>query len=287
MSGFSPHWLALRELADRRARSPRLLAEVRAWAHAVLAGAPLPVIDLAAGTGASLRAIAPYLPTPQMWTLIDHDQALLNLAVAHPLPGLLEGLRREGDLQVRLRAADLSREDALADCLRGDGERPFLITASALFDLVSADWCRRLVRAAARPAVAIYAALTYDGRISLSPPHPFDHTLRSLFNRHQHRSKGFGAAALGPEATDCLAHAAQTCGARVRTARSDWQLGPGQPELMRAMLDGWCTAAQEMAAGETPDLVSEIERWSDRRMRQTDAGLLRLIVGHRDLFAAW
>ncbi len=286
MSGFSPHWLALRELADRRARSPQLLAEVRNWAHTVSQGAPLPVIDLAAGTGASLRAIGPYLPTPQMWTLIDHDQALLNLAVAHPLPGLLEGLRREGDLQVRLRTADLTRDDTLADRLHGDGGSPCLITASALFDLVSADWCRRLVRVAARPTVGIYAALTYDGRISLSPPHPFDHTLRSLFNRHQHRNKGFGAA-LGPEATDCLAHAAQTCGARVRTARSDWQLGPGQPELMRAVLDGWCTAAWEVAAGETPDLVSEIERWADLRLGQAEAGLLRLIVGHRDLFAAW
>ena len=77
MSGFSAEWLALREPADHRARSPALVAELRS----VFAGRDTAaIIDLGCGTGSNLRALAASLPRRQSWRLVDRDPALLGAA---------------------------------------------------------------------------------------------------------------------------------------------------------------------------------------------------------------
>jgi hypothetical protein len=288
MSGFSARWLGLREPADLRARAPRLLAAVRAWAReaAGVSTAPLAIVDLGAGTGAGLRAIAPHLPTPQSWTLVDKDRDLLERSLAPVASGLAMEMLHRGEIHVRLHAADLASDAALADALPGATAEPCLFTASALLDLVSEPWCQHLILQIARPGVAVYAALSYDGRMALSPGHPLDGPVRGLFNRHQRRDKGFGPA-LGPEAARIFAGAARAAGARVCTARSDWRLGPGQTELIGALLRGWGEAAQEVAAEEAPNLRTGIAAWTALRLQQAEAGTLRLVVGHRDLFAVW
>ena len=83
MSGFSADWLSLREPYDLRARSTKVLAAVSA------ALAPLPaltIVDLACGTGSTLRALAPHLPAHQNWKLVDNDLGLLARAAnaSHP-----------------------------------------------------------------------------------------------------------------------------------------------------------------------------------------------------------
>ncbi|HYN38954.1 MAG TPA: hypothetical protein VES39_06865, partial [Rhodospirillales bacterium] len=179
MSGFSADWLALRASADRRARAPSLLAVVRRRFR--LRGerrTPLRVADLGAGTGSTLQLLAPLLPAAQHWTLLDDDAALLAAVVRPPTPR---------PIMVRPVRVDLADARVLEALLRGAE----LITASALLDLVSPRWCRRLIAAAARPDVVLYAALTYDGRMALDPADPLDDTVHALFDRHQRRDKGF------------------------------------------------------------------------------------------------
>ncbi len=77
MSGFSPDWLASREAVDHRSRNPALLAKLAA--HFVDREDVL-VVDLGAGAGSNLRAVAPVLPAHQQWILVDHDPALLVVA---------------------------------------------------------------------------------------------------------------------------------------------------------------------------------------------------------------
>ena len=77
MSGFSADWLALREPYDLRARNPAVLDAVAAFFE------PRPsvrVVDLACGTGSTLRALSPRLPPRQSWTLVDNDPGLLARA---------------------------------------------------------------------------------------------------------------------------------------------------------------------------------------------------------------
>ena len=271
MSGFSAEWLALRAAADRRSRSRPLLAVLRRrLAGRAGARSPLRILDLGAGTGSTLAALAPVLPGRQQWTLADDDAALLWRAVAAPRPFRV---------LVRTIAVNLADPAALPALI--DGTR--LATASALLDLVSLDWCRRLVRLLARrPGAALYAALTYDGRIALDPPDPFDAALRRLCNRHQRGDKGFGPA-LGPAAAPALAALAAAAGAAVRTARSDWCLGAADAVLLQQMIAGWAAAARELS----PERGDAIAAWQARRLAHLAAGRLRARVGHRDVLVCW
>ena len=156
MSAFAPEWLALREPADARARN----AEVAdALAARLGARASLAVLDLGCGTGANLRATAPLLGERQRWTLADNDPALLT-AARDALARWADAARNEGEnlvlvkggreIAVRFRGIDLA-----ADLETAFGENVDLVTSSALFDLASAAFIKRLVGAvAARRAVS-------------------------------------------------------------------------------------------------------------------------------------
>jgi ubiquinone/menaquinone biosynthesis C-methylase UbiE len=74
MSGFSAEWLARCEPYDRRARNSDVLAAV---AERFASYPSVTVVDLACGTGATLRAVSAALPHRQSWRLVDNDLSLL------------------------------------------------------------------------------------------------------------------------------------------------------------------------------------------------------------------
>jgi len=278
MSGFSAGWLELRESYDQTARNPTLLNVLQRWGEQRTG--TLHIADLGAGTGATLRALWPVFRQPQQWWLLDNDAALLEQA-GSVIRSWAGGQRRRCETaadrlllddrcEVAVRRIDLSREwPAVA------WENIELVTASALMDLVSAEWLLRLM-AQQRPAY--YVALTYDGLIRWRPALAEDKTARRLVNRHQRRDKGFGPA-LGPTAVDVMAAAFSRANYRVEIGRSDWRLEPGDQAMQLALLDGWLSAAREMPS--CPALAP----WAERRRRLIAAGRSRLTVGHRDLLA--
>jgi len=151
MSGFSSEWLALREAVDHRSRNPALRSKLAAR---FADRDDIFVVDLGAGTGSNLRAVAPVLPARQQWILIDHDPALLTTAFetiaqwsdsSHAVATGLEISTGGKSLLIEFRQADLAAEPAAW----GDAS-PDLVTAAALFDLVSEAWIDRFVVALAR-----------------------------------------------------------------------------------------------------------------------------------------
>ena len=77
MSGFSAPWLDLREGYDRAARSDALMRRF----VSLLPQRPR-LVDLGAGSGGNVRALAPLLPPDARWRLVDDDAALLALAAS-------------------------------------------------------------------------------------------------------------------------------------------------------------------------------------------------------------
>src|ERR1700731_2953921 len=102
MSGFSAAWLTLRERYDLGARNRAVLGAV---AGAFVEQTSIAVVDLACGTGATLRAIAARLPQRQGWRMGDND--LGHLARASML-------RRPLDVNVVTKPVDLVRDLELA-----------------------------------------------------------------------------------------------------------------------------------------------------------------------------
>ncbi|NLD53443.1 MAG: class I SAM-dependent methyltransferase [Burkholderiaceae bacterium] len=268
---FTPEWLALRERADHAARDEALANRLRGHLAGRRAAAPLRIVDLGCGTGSNLRYLAPRLPTPQHWMLVDNDPAVLRL-----LPRQAGCEPRELDL-----ARDLERLPL---------QQAGLVTATALLDLVSEAWVQRLaarVTAAGRARPALLFALSYDGRMTWTPAHPADGAVADAFNRHQRGDKGFGRA-LGPAAADRTARLLRAAGYEVAQAASDWVLDAtaGQP-LQRALALGVASAvasAADPAAPAAPAAAPAAD-WLPFRLAEIDAGRSSLRVGHVDLLA--
>jgi hypothetical protein len=263
MSGFSSEWLTLREPYDLAARNASVLDAMLA---AFRGQASIAVVDLACGTGSTFRAISARLPARQNWRLVDNDLGLLASASA---------LGRPPEVVVAAKAVDLVRDLELA--LDGPID---LITTSALLDLVSQDWLERLMVEAAARRLPVYAALSYDGRMSFDPAEPFDADLVAAVNRHQHGNKGFGPA-LGPDAVASAKAIAKRVGYSFVDGSSDWTFGKTDQAIQREVLRGFADAA-----GELRDLPSaHIADWLARRLELVAAGAAGMRVGHLDFFA--
>ena len=276
MGGFSPDWLALREPADHAARNPQVLAAV--GSH-FAAKASVTVIDLGCGAGSNLRGSFSVLPDRQHWTLVDFDQRLLD-AARETLRSWADEAREQGEelviakgeksITVDFRQADLNKD--LEWVL---GWQPDLVTAAALFDLVSKRWIERFVAALASQRLPLYTVLTYDGREKWRPSHPADARMLTAFAHHQKSDKGFGPA-VGAEATEIMAEAFRKTGFAVSTADSAWQLDADRHELAQALLRGIADAVVETGHvdGKT------VQDWLAARASSATG-----LVGHNDLWA--
>lgn len=265
MDEILSRWLGLREAADTRARSERL---THAIAVALPTSRPIHVLDLATGTGSNIRYLSPRLPSPQRWLAVDRSADLLA-----ELRRTTAGL----ECEIETRQVDLG---ALADDTIFAGRH--LVTASALLDLVSARWLDVLASHCRTVRASALFTITYNGRSSCDPAEPEDDMVGDLFNQHQHRDKGLGGPAAGPDAVEAAERSFVRAGYRVDRERSDWVLGPAEPDLQRTLIDGWAEAATEV----DPGRASEIAAWRARRLAHVDGDRSRLIVGHDDL-AAW
>ena len=293
---FDAGWLALRGPADAAARSARL---TRRLADALVDGGARParLLDLGAGTGANLRYLAPRLAAAgvaqQAWRLVDYDPDLLaachgacrawadrnGWVILNDTEGDdPDGFRVVGDgwqAAVRCERRDLSRAvDTLA--VR-PGEA---VVLTALLDLVSRNWLAGLVRLVDRAGGPLLATLTDDGLLGFAPREPFDRVVARLFEAHQTRDKGFGPA-LGTGATAVLAALLAQADRAVAVRRSAWALGTDSRTLQAETIRGIAAAAAE----QDPSRAGEIDAWLTRRLSEEAAGGLRLLVGHRDLFA--
>jgi hypothetical protein len=263
MSGFSADWLTLREPYDLRARNPTIIDAVAAFLEPL---SSVRVVDLACGTGSSLRALSPHLPVRQNWKLIDNDLGLLARAKAMSLAR---------DVTVTAIPLDLNRD--LEAALDGPID---LVATSALLDLVSEPWLDRLVVEIAARSIPFYAALSYDGRMEFAPPDPFDAQIIAAVNAHQRTDKGFGPA-LGPAAAALAIARFEALGYSVMHGRSDWGIGPDDLDMQAEILEGWASAARDIGALSPADTTA----WLMRRRDAVAEGCSSLRVGHVDFFA--
>ena len=260
----SPSWLALREAADAAARAEGLVGQLR---RRIAAGSWL-IHDLACGSGAMGRWLAPLLPGSQHWVLHDRDSDLLALAAADVPGAAADG----AEVTVETRASDVTR--LAADAFVG----ATLITASALLDLLTRDELTALIHACTGAGCPALFALSVTGRVQLIPSDPLDARVAAAFDAHQRRTTPRGRL-LGPDAVEAAVDGFGRLGAEVVVRSSPWQLGPAERGLAVDWLTGWVDAACE----QEPALAPELELYRRRRLRAAAAGALAVTVGHADL----
>ena len=273
MTGFSIDWLELREAADRRARNGRLLEQAKHWlANEPASGMIKTVVDLGAGTGSTLRAFS----TPSKSSAQVSDRELLNWRLVDQDAELLAEARLRHSETHRLETYELDLTDIASLPLEGTR----LITASALCDLVSADFIDKIVAALQRQQqpVGFYTALNYDGVTRWSPTHPLDRVVLDAFNRDQQREKGFGMA-LGPNAGSYMQKVFNNSGFTVFSVSSPWVLDESFSRLVNALISG----TGDAVARDSALAAEELQDWVEFRKASSVKGTC--IVGHTDLIA--
>jgi hypothetical protein len=274
---FSPEWLELREPVDHRSRDFALAAKLRDY---FAERADATIFDLGVGLGSNLRGTYGSLPLRQRWVLVDNDPVLLNAARdaiaawADSAERTADGLKvKRGDhaLTVEFKQHDLAADPAPWFSVKAD-----LVTAAALFDLVSEEWIGRFTRALSRSRLPFYTVLTHNAETRWLPSHPADAAMKAAFESHFGGDKGFGPS-VGGRASAMIGDALEATGYAVEHGPSPWLLGAGDRQLVAATAEGWAQAVRE--TGRVPEAT--IEAW---RTARSD-GATTCIVGHEDLLA--
>jgi hypothetical protein len=264
MSGFDPEWLALREPIDHRSRN-------RAVAEAALkhfdGRSAVNVIDLGCGTGSNFRALQGGLPPQQNWRLIDHDSVLLAVARDRLAASVVDSITTRS---IQFVLADLAKD--VEQLIEGPVD---LVTAAALFDLVSNEWLARFAQVLAQRSLPLYAVLTYNGHTKWQPATSVDTEIMAEFHAHQRRDKGFGAAA-GPQSAALLCEFLRAEGYHIMVGDSPWILTPTDSDLVDRLVSGIAAAVAE-----TERLAPDtIDAWRRARFQFTSCE-----IGHIDVFA--
>ena len=262
---LSREWLDLRESADAAARAADLVEQLR---RHLLATRRQVIHDLACGTGAMGRWLAPLLPGPQRWVAHDRDADLLQVAAAE-----LPGQAADGaSVVVETRQSDITqlRSDDLADAT--------LITASALLDLITEDALAGLIDVCSEVGCPVLLTLSVVGRVELDPAVALDSRVAAAFDADQRRMTEDGRL-LGPDAAEAAVEGFRRRGAKVLVRSSPWRLGAEQADLAAAWLIGWLGAAFEQDV----ELAAEADAYERSRLAQARAGQLSVTVGHADL----
>jgi SAM-dependent methyltransferase len=239
LENFDPDWLALREPVDHATRSERLET---ALFDGLRGRSRVRVVDLGAGSGSTLRHLAPRLAgrgLEQEWVLVDHDAELLERALRSEVPATVTTAR-----------VDLADRAALRDVLAGAD----VVVGSALLDVLPAAVATGLVEELSdlEPRPAVLFVLTVSGGASVDPPAP---GVAEAFDADQ-RSHG-----LGPDATGFVAAAFAERGWTVQRTPTPWRLTDSP--LLHAWARGWFTAAgapvAEVSAAVVPheDLLAQ------------------------------
>jgi SAM-dependent methyltransferase len=280
--GFAAEWLTLREPFDHAARS---IALARQLATRLPARRPS-LLDLGAGTGSLFRFLAPIIGRGQDWILADADAALLEDAFGRTAAWARRqgfAATASGDTLLVSTPNGLWRMQAMQCDLAGIGVVPVAlpetdaVLCSALLDLVSSAWLRRLV---AGLRVPFLACLSVDGRDGWVPKHRSDTLVRAAFRRDQGRDKGFGPA-LGDAAVPVALHALAARGFIAATAPSDWRVPRTALRMQRALIEG----AADAARNAHPSHAVAIADWQAARLLQAMRARLAIRIGHRDILA--
>lgn len=266
MCSFSVAWLDLREHADFSARAKFLVQELLSWMQQSGFN-NFSVVDLGAGTGSTLRAFSQLTDRDLMqklsWCLVDIDATLLDEALH----------RHQQHYVIKICQADLTTVEKLPL------DNVSIISASALFDLVSADFIDKLFARLNTQSTVFYAALNYDGTTQWHPAHPLDEKVLQAFNQDQLRDKGFGPA-LGPDATEYLKTALVKKGYKVLMRPSPWQLAAQDKNLVRELIQGIAASVEK---SDDKDLQTGLAEWKAYRLAHAATGTC--VVGHWDLLA--
>lgn len=250
----------------------------------------LHILDVGAGLGANVRYYAPLFPCHQDWTLVEQDKHLAQEALTE-LCGWAEGngwMISRAAKRIRLVKADqmiivrVIITSFLTQPFPTELGRLDLVTANAVFDLISETQFLGFARQLAGLRVPLLATLNYTG-MSIIPTEEDDLMSISLFEKHMTRRQGFGRA-MGSGCAPKMISILEDLGYTVVTGQSLWQMTNHDSRMLRFLLRFIEKAVPEVLS--TQAKRKRFEIWISNKRKQETKGNLTLTIHHIDLLAS-
>ncbi|MFM7083914.1 MAG: hypothetical protein ACKOW3_02760 [Hyphomicrobium sp.] len=263
-----------KEILDQHSKNNDVTDALAGWFEV---RSSLNIMDLKAGIGANIRALAPILPLDQNWTLCVQNKNEMNIVVDYLTrwaPAFTEKngeyfLERQG-LKLGLKFHSLSSE---AEQSSLSFESHNLIVMDGHLNHLTPQNIRKLVQKTAQQNAAFLARLVFDGRIKFFPPQPPDNPFTAAYNRRLMKDIGFGLPA-GHLAIEHLSEQFRLCGYTLIEGKSPLHLHEKDQSLMSALLKQLAQSQREIAKGHD----KMIDMWLARSRRHME-------VGQNDLLA--
>jgi hypothetical protein len=239
----------LKEAADRRAKNADVTDALSGWFEGRTA---IDVLDLHAGTGASVRALAPLLAPDQVWTLYCRDATEEAAARDHltrwapanrTTPDGLELDRESLRLAIKFR-----RHDVVTAGGRLCDHAPSLVVIDDDLMRYPAPVIRRLVANLAAARSVMHARTVYDGRLKLQPHNAADSAFTAALHRRLMHDAGYGEAT-GPLAASELGEQLRLSDYSVIEGPSHLHLRAAEAPLIRAVQKQLAEAQRAIAKG--------------------------------------
>ena len=239
----------LKEAADRRCRNGDVTDALSGWFEG---RATLEVLDLRAGTGANVRALAPLLSPDQTWTLTVRDAAEEAIARDHLTRWAPAALTTQDGLVLDRQGQRLTLHFRIHDPVAAggalNGPAPPLVIIDDDLMRYPAAAIQKLTAHLAGSRSVLLARSVYDGRLKLQPHHAADGALTAALHRQLMKDEGYGPAC-GPVAASELSEQLKLSDYSVIEGASNVLLKAPEAPLIRAVQREMAEAQRLIAKG--------------------------------------
>ena len=280
-------WLAHRFAYDAQARHPEI--EHKFLAFFEQHQTALKAVDVGSGTGANVRYYFDRIPHAQEWTLIEQSSGLLDecrrtlvaFAQEHDYDWQSQGnifllTDAEKTATITLVQGSIAHIEQLIDLTQTD-----VVTANAVFDLLSFEQFDTLVSTLAKHDVCLLATLNYY-ETSLLPFSEQDHRFIGWYHMHMKRPQPMGIA-MGPDCSEEMLDLLAQHHMMIEQESSQWHLKRCDITMHRYLLHFVEHAVAELS------LSSEEQRdfatWLVDKKELCRRRELEIIIDHSDIFA--
>ncbi len=279
-------WLAHRYACDAEARNTNVEKKLLAF----FAGKKsLSILDAGCGTGANFQYYFEKFPKRQEWTLVDCENHHLESCRE-----ILTDFAQKNNYQLEQNEDSLSiksgKKKATVRFVHGildevekhaDLKKTDLITANALFDLLSYDQFDTFACKLSAYNVCLMATLNYY-ETSFLPFSEEDGRFVRYFHTHMTRPQQFGAA-MGPNCTEEMLDLLAEHQMVVEQEGSQWHLKRYDATMQHYLLHFFEHAVRDLSLSDCE--INDLEAWLGNKKQMCQERQLEIIVDHSDIFA--
>lgn len=282
---FQVEWLEGRFSFDAKARNKTV---EQACLEHFSKRASLNIVDIGAGTGSNFRYFWNRFSQNQNWTFVELNPELAKVAKEKCIQFAQEQQFLVSNQRDRLifqkgkqyRSVQILHQSFLELHQFLDLNTIDLITAGAVFDLLSTNMLDQFLSKIITSQTALLATINYTGmRFKHSTKR--DQQYVQLYEAHMCRQQAFGRA-IGPKFPDYLKAFSNAKSIPLLMGSSHWIIGPNDHKMHQFLLDYMEKGLGEMLRDKTqrPDF----QNWLAEKRSLSQQGRLELQVLHQDAF---